>query len=685
MYNLKLVFDICKHYGLGSRRELGTFSKYISKYPLLIKLIINVFKYILICDKLVYKKCGSIHIAEAEYDLNNFIVPKDFSAEGYSEAFYFMNEKYKDEVNIDGEYVYKDIKFSNVICGITGIDYFNLFEITDYDLINIDVPGNMFENPITLTQCECCYEDRSVYIKCVCGFIICSVCFNKIISNVIDKPICQKCKIVFNKEQIELAFGIKYTQQEFNKIVIRRALSLVKNNQMLVNNLLELYNITSNIIEIIGNSTYGDIDDVRHEYERLCLGINDEKFSIYYTHIFKIFKFDGLPLYFYNVIRGHDAKKEKPLTKFWPCPNSSCSGFIESYSDMCKACLSTVCKECHSIKKFAHRCDPVEVESVKAIIASTKNCPICHTIIYKIDGCDHMFCPKCNTPFNWSDGKITKRSSNPLFYRYMRDHNLQELPEPELRGVGGVGGVGDCENRLLTTWRRFVDNDVCGEIFGSLNRLLMEINTDAVVATGQDQYIYLLCIHYAKYLKTKDSGKFNKSVLKLSYKHEADDEIMELNISFKQLCIDVCNNNYRKLLGCMTLIKSEIHTLYGINIDIIDVEHMGINVDILSIYFSQLTGVDVPKVYITKLKYLIFKCFFDFFNEVKNLMEITFSQIRLVCEREKIKVRGLGPIKDDSFNIRTSIGITKSYDRTNELYSMLCSFISTHDYYITIE
>lgn len=109
-----------------------------------------------------------------------------------------------------------------------------------------------------------------------------------------------------------------------------------------------------------------------------------------------------------------------------------CRGFIEVGTHMCTLCKTKICEKCHvvdnvvvgatkTLKKIAHVCKKEDVETAKMVLADTKPCPTCSSRIFKILGCDQMFCTQCQTAFSWNTGNIeTGVIHNPHYYELMR-------------------------------------------------------------------------------------------------------------------------------------------------------------------------------------------------------------------------------------------------------------------------
>jgi hypothetical protein len=107
------------------------------------------------------------------------------------------------------------------------------------------------------------------------------------------------------------------------------------------------------------------------------------------------------------------------------CPGDTCRGFLDE-DWVCGICNMEVCAGCRSPIKGEHTCNKDDVESAKAIDKETRGCPKCATAIFKIDGCDQMWCTQCHTAFSWRTGAIETHVHNPHFFEWMRRAGGQE-------------------------------------------------------------------------------------------------------------------------------------------------------------------------------------------------------------------------------------------------------------------
>lgn len=105
------------------------------------------------------------------------------------------------------------------------------------------------------------------------------------------------------------------------------------------------------------------------------------------------------------------------------CPVENCRGFLSSQWK-CGICNNYTCPECHEVKgpdrNVEHECDENAKATAALINNDTRSCPTCGTGIYKIDGCDQMFCTECHTAFSWRTGRIEQHIHNPHYYEWMR-------------------------------------------------------------------------------------------------------------------------------------------------------------------------------------------------------------------------------------------------------------------------
>jgi hypothetical protein len=147
------------------------------------------------------------------------------------------------------------------------------------------------------------------------------------------------------------------------------------------------------------------------------------------------------------------------------CADENCRGYLSSQWK-CGVCDMWSCPQCHKLKGLhrdsPHVCNPDDVATAELLNRDTKACPSCSTPIFKISGCDQMWCTECHTAFSWRTGVIqTNGIHNPHYFAWRRDTNNGEVP----RTPGDVDCGRDLsDSRALLSIRGLIralnDNDL---------------------------------------------------------------------------------------------------------------------------------------------------------------------------------------------------------------------------------
>ncbi len=125
---------------------------------------------------------------------------------------------------------------------------------------------------------------------------------------------------------------------------------------------------------------------------------------------------------------GVEEKKEFAIATSFvhPCSSEKCKGFVgKDY--LCGLCGTQTCSKCLFTKSTNHECKEENIETASALRKETKPCPECHIPIFKISGCDQMFCTQCKTVFSWKTGKKENGNiHNPHYFEWRRSQGILE-------------------------------------------------------------------------------------------------------------------------------------------------------------------------------------------------------------------------------------------------------------------
>lgn len=85
------------------------------------------------------------------------------------------------------------------------------------------------------------------------------------------------------------------------------------------------------------------------------------------------------------------------------CINLTCTGSLDS-NFSCLSCGTNFCMNCERRKDNNHICNPLDIESIKAV-RNIVRCPSCNLPIIKGEGCDNMTCANCGQFFLYNTGE----------------------------------------------------------------------------------------------------------------------------------------------------------------------------------------------------------------------------------------------------------------------------------------
>lgn len=327
------------------------------------------------------------------------------------------------------------------------------------------------------TEVECCF----------CNFIACRECYetylltinnSRCMNNECDKLWTRKFlnekftkhfitnkykkhleKIFFDKERSLLPA----TQQVVERIIKQE--ELIEENIQLDKTMTQMYKLNSlgnNIVELkMNENIYKKWMD--NSLIKMIENLDIEKVKFESSDFLNKAREISTIKHNNTIYLNSDGKEKVERKQFIrKCGNYLCRGFL-STQWKCGICSKSTCKECHVYKdnEEEHECKKEDIETAKLLNTDSKPCPKCAVIIFKVDGCDQMWCTECNTAFSWKTGTIeTKSIHNPHYYEYLRK-NQTVMP----RNPNDIICGRDLNYNIIPSTVKYVNEKIFSRLF----------------------------------------------------------------------------------------------------------------------------------------------------------------------------------------------------------------------------
>lgn len=284
-----------------------------------------------------------------------------------------------------------------------------------------------------MATCDICAEtitkEQRKQVNCPgCQTVQCRACVRKYLLTTIDDPHCMACKIGWDREQLVNAVGPTFMNKEYKTY---RGTILMDRGRARIPEVQE-YAIA-----------YRDVSKVEQERAEINRQYNLAVAQVMRGWRPKIDEVNGRLAALQRIVGRHGRGTGTARAEFiHKCASGNCEGFLSS-AWKCRVCENYTCNKCgqYLTDRENHTCDEEDVATFALVRKECKPCPKCATQIYKIEGCDQMWCTQCNTAFSWSTGlEVNGAIHNPHYFAWMRQRNRNgEIPRQP--GDGPCGAI----------------------------------------------------------------------------------------------------------------------------------------------------------------------------------------------------------------------------------------------------
>lgn len=274
-----------------------------------------------------------------------------------------------------------------------------------------------------LVCCNSFTKTSRRWIPCnYCSYHVCSLCIRTYLLDSIHKPHCMNCRREWSQTFLMTHFYYFMTSEYRAK----RELLLFEKQKALIPTILPMAERDKKI-ELYQHYL------TRTQQELITL-YNPSKMSTLSIEDWKREKRDikktirALITDRHYILINEQIPERKSF--IMRCTMEDCRGYL-TVKYKCGLCSVEICSHCHCKIESNHVCNPDTVATIIELKKSTKPCPSCHTLIYKSEGCDQMWCIQCHTAFSWKSGQIEQGIiHNPHYFDYLKEKG--ELPRNAL-------------------------------------------------------------------------------------------------------------------------------------------------------------------------------------------------------------------------------------------------------------
>jgi hypothetical protein len=421
--------------------------------------------------------------------------------------------------------------------------------------------------------CTICAENYTAIIrkKCVCKYCnndACSKCIERYLLDRHEDAHCLKCRVNYNDAALHEICTKTYLNQVYFKhrqevLINRERANLPGLQQEAINAKLVREN-DAKIAEIRKEIARIRLqrDEVMNRYNtvismyysKLATKEKEEayKFKIeadkiieecnHFRELINVKETDINKIRWGPINGVTPVKVEEEKKKFIRrCTREGCQGFL-STAWKCGICEYYSCSKCFKNKTKKqddpHECTKEDLETAELIKKDCKPCPNCGEFIMKTSGCSQMWCISCQTPWDWTTGKIVTNGiiHNPHYYEWMKRNGGAAPRNPADIPCGGYPTVWELR-RMPKGINPHISNK-----FHEFHRISQELQD--ISERGYRSHIDNATtsgINVKFLLGDFDEKRWGQNLAKTEKKRKRDNEVQEIFVAFRMVAVELIN------------------------------------------------------------------------------------------------------------------------------------------------